>query len=324
MGEPDRVDVSTARRSAPRLLIYYGIPRGVNGLWDDAAAAELFCEYDLVVFGVGLQDPAHEYHASTVEIIQRMRARKPAIRVFGYIDLSVTVSNIPVDTMRHQVRQWRAVGADSVFFDLAGYTFGADRARQNTMVEDAHGLDMGTMLNADVPEHVLGSVVDARFNPRGAAPRLGPDDFFLLESWVVSTTAFASTGGYRWLVDAQRLADTAISARRASGVKIAAVNSADYATVPEAMLRLYFRMAQAMAIAWNLDAYGFAPPGYSGVAPFVNVVQPFAYDPRYATYVGQGSPATVNAAVTEVSRADVGLVVHIDVDEGVYWCSLPS
>ncbi|HEY7133725.1 MAG TPA: hypothetical protein VIB48_01545 [Acidimicrobiia bacterium] len=324
MSAPQPVDASAPRPLPPKLLIYYGIPEGVNGIWDAASAAELFCTWDVVVFGVGLQDPGHDYHASTVDIIERMRAAKPALRVFGYIDLSVAASDLPVETMRAHVRQWQASGADSIFFDLAGYSFGTGRARQNTMVDAVHDLGMAVMVNTDVPDDVLGSGVDEQFNPTAEPPHLGPDDSYLLESWVVSTAAFADTSGYRWMVDARRLADSAIKYRDQLGVKIATVSSADYSVTPRQQLLTYFRMSEAMAIAWNLDAYGFAPSGYSGMVPDVNVLEPFPYHPRYLSFVGDGARYTVDPGVTEITRLDVPLTVHIDVQQRDYWCSVAS
>jgi hypothetical protein len=324
MPAPHPVDGSASRSLPPKLLIYYGIPEGVNGVWDAAAAAEQFCTWDVVVFGVGLQDRGHDYHASTVEIIERMRGAKPAMRVFGYIDLSVAASNLPIDTMRTHVRQWQTSGADAIFFDLAGYSFGTDRARQNTMVDAVHDLGMAVMLNTDIPDHVLGGAVDEQFNPTGAPPHVGPDDSYLLESWVVSTAAFAETGGYRWMVDARRLADTATAYRDRLGVKIAAVSSADYSVTSRQQRLTYFRMTEAMAMAWNLDAYGFAPSGYSGMVPDVNVLEPFPYHPRYLSFVGDGARYTVDPGITEITRLDVPLTVHIDVHQGDYWCSVAS
>ena len=59
-----------------RLLIYYGIPEGVNGLWDQAKAATLFAEYDFIVFGEGLEKQAHSFHDSTSKVIAAIREPK--------------------------------------------------------------------------------------------------------------------------------------------------------------------------------------------------------------------------------------------------------
>jgi chitodextrinase len=70
-----------------KFLIYYGIPATVNGSATTAAAAAVFAGYDTIVLGDGLEDPASPQHASTVAVISAVKALKPAVQIYGYVDI---------------------------------------------------------------------------------------------------------------------------------------------------------------------------------------------------------------------------------------------
>jgi hypothetical protein len=173
-----------------RLAIYYGIPSLVNGAGGDVArAAAVFAEYDVVVFGDGLEfddvvptrTPAGagavEY-GRTKAIVARLAASPRKTVVFGYIDLGrsqqLSLAEIAMRTSR-----WKALGVGGIFYDEAGADFGVDRARQNAAVAAAHAEGLRVVLNAFNPDDVF------RIGADGVKPRLRAGDAYLLESFAV-------------------------------------------------------------------------------------------------------------------------------------------
>jgi hypothetical protein len=98
-----------------RFLIYYGIPVSVNGTGTANAAAAVFAAYDTVVFGDGLEDTGHSAHTSTVSVIAAMKALKPSIKIYGYIDLGVTTQNNSIPDDHNQDRAVAGHGSNGHF-----------------------------------------------------------------------------------------------------------------------------------------------------------------------------------------------------------------
>lgn len=113
-----------------RLAIYYGWPSLVNGTSDLDTATNVFCHFDLVVFGATLEVPSHSDHDNTVIIIDNLRNRC-GTEVYGY----VTLSGIPIDEIKLRVDRWVAMGVAGIFLDEAGRDYGVDRNRLREVVE---------------------------------------------------------------------------------------------------------------------------------------------------------------------------------------------
>jgi hypothetical protein len=173
-----------------RLAIYYGIPALVNGAGGDVArAAATFADYDLVIFGDGLEFddvvPARKpagggplEYLRTKDIITHLAGSVRRTVVFGYVDLGSS-QQLPLDEIRARCLRWKALGAAGIFFDEAGADFGVDRARQNAAADAAHAAGLRVALNAFDPDDVFRSA------PGGARPRLAAGDAYLLESFAV-------------------------------------------------------------------------------------------------------------------------------------------
>ena len=183
--------LATAAMAEPkRLAIYYGIPSLVNGAAGDVGrAAAAFAEYDLVVFGDGLEFddvvPARKppgagpiEYGRTKAIIAQLAASPRKTAVFGYVDLGSS-QQLSIDEIKSRVAKWKALGAAGIFYDEAGADFGVDRARQNAAVEAAHAARLRVVLNAFNPDDVF------RTGDDGVRPRLGAGDAYLLESFAV-------------------------------------------------------------------------------------------------------------------------------------------
>jgi hypothetical protein len=309
---------------SPKLLFYYGTPQGVNNLWDDNKAAQVFAQYDYVVFGNGLEDPGNTYNSSTTSIITKMRTLNSQVHVFGYIDLGVTSSNLSISTMQTMADQWQTTGADGIMLDEAGYDFHVPRSRLNTMVDYIHGKTMSAFVNAFTPDDVMSSAVDVTYNPSGTATHMDSRDYYLLESWLINTSAYSSAAGYTSFFNTRPRADSAIGYRNSLGVKVMAVGLVDYSSYSDEDNTKFFKVNEAAALAFSLDGYGLgASPDYSASGANANVVKHFSYDPSYpATYVPIPYYNITNDWI-EISRPDIGLTVHVDTGTTTYSYTTP-
>lgn len=93
---------STGLRS---LLIFYAPPNIMNGRFSDDYAAGVLARHGDVILPSGLQNPSDPYHASTVSIIQKVNALGTGTVCWGYIDVGVTSSNLPLSTLQTQIDQ---------------------------------------------------------------------------------------------------------------------------------------------------------------------------------------------------------------------------
>lgn len=319
-------DVITNRVHArpSKLMIYYGVPQGVNAMWDDNKAAQTFAQWDYIVFGNGLDDPGNTYNASTTAIITKMRTINTNVKVFGYVDLSVTVSNLSIAQMQTKVDQWKTTGADGILLDQAGYDFHVPRSRLNTMLDYIHGKGMSAFVNAWAADDVMSSNVDATYNPSGTPTKMGSNDFYLLESWLINTDAY-SNNGYTSFFNTRPRADTALGYRTSLGVKVLATGLIDYSVLVDEDIAKYFKTQEATALAFSLDGYGLgATPNYSATGANADVVKVFDYTPHYSEWYTPTPQYNITNDWIEVSRPDIALTVHIDTGTTTYWYATPD
>jgi len=245
--------------SPRRLAIYYGIPSLVNGAQGDTGrAAAVFGEYDLVVFGDGLEFPdvvpgrrpagaGPLEHGRTAAIIRLLAAtaRKPI--VYGYVDLGNS-QNLALPEIERRIALWRGMGARGIFFDEAGYDFGVTRARQNAAVEAVHAAGLRVFMNAFNPDDVF-------LPSNGVAHRLQAGDAFLLESFVIRNGQQDMDSG--WSSRAGRASEYA----RRGGVAVHAVTTTQAGSTPPSGSLAY---AWWLALACGLDGFGWGEPVFSG------------------------------------------------------------
>jgi hypothetical protein len=248
-----------------------------------ACAADTYGGFDHVVFAAGLEEPDHPSHAGTAELIAAIRERHPDTEVWGYVSM-IGRPDFDADGHRDEVytvedhrahaRLWKAMGATGVFLDEDGLcmpewdacpvradgtevTF--DRARQAAVADAIHGEGMAVFANAFSIEDVLGDV-DGVPTPLGPGAADRPADMYLLENPTVAE------GAWRTGLDAdvsRAKFDLAIQLRAATGVRVAAVDTADGPVGPDATTDPRYAPAWWRAAQANLDAYGFTNPGYS-------------------------------------------------------------
>jgi hypothetical protein len=184
------------------LLLYYGAPSRINGAGTGARAAAELAKYDYVVLGDGFEKPFHPDHADTSAVL-----RDPSLDatlVFGYIDAGVTTQNLAMAELKLRVDEWKAAGAEGVFFENFGYATATTRARQNEVVDHAHGRGMRVLVSAPNPDDAFGQSVSA-MNPFPArATRLSAADFYLYQNHQIRGGVVDSP--YAWRTKADILA----------------------------------------------------------------------------------------------------------------------
>ena len=161
-----------------KLAIYYGFPSVVNGVTNLDDAAEVFANYDVVIFAGVLQFPQatggsgedpffgcgqnrHLDHDNTVAIISKLNTPPNNTAVYGYVSLggqntfspcgpldfegSVINSADPLQIkggIKERIDRWVAMGVTGIFLDEAEYGFGASRKRQIQVVDYVHSLGL--------------------------------------------------------------------------------------------------------------------------------------------------------------------------------------
>lgn len=252
-----------------RLAIYYGWPSLVNeAAGDIAQAVAHLASFDIIVFGDGLEHPTHDDHSKTQQIINELRGLN--IEIYGYIDMGVTTQNLPLATAQAYVDEWNAMGVNGIFWDDAGYDYGVDRARQNTLIDYTHSQGLKVFINAWNPDDVFADDPDPT--------HLHADDWYLAESHPTSNGQFAELDV--WWNKSQRLA----SYREQTNVRIATMstgNDSNSGWVNQPI----FRQTLWATYLFGFDAFGFTNPAYSASGSRANKLRPF---PPIAT-----SPGTI-------------------------------
>lgn len=317
--------VASQQYTPHKLMIFYGVPQGVNSIFDDTQAAQIFSKYDYVVFGAGLEDPGNTYHASTINIINLMRQLNPIVKVFGYIDIGVSTGNYTIPQMETMVDQWVTTGIDGIFFDVAGYDFLVPRSRLNTMVDYVHTKNMGAFVNSFNPDDVMSSAVDPTFNPSGTPTKMDYRDFYLLESWVCNTDAYTGNNGFAIMFDIKTRADKARNYRSTLGVRIMTTNIVNVTSTSRADTERFFKMVEGMAIIFGIDGYGIASSSYGSFGPDA---QKLNLTPQYSANFPRVwspySPYTINGSFTEVTQWNTGITVHLDYLTATYFYLFPE
>ncbi|MBY0492698.1 MAG: spherulation-specific family 4 protein [Cyanobacteria bacterium] len=268
------VPIGASAPAAPlapaRLAIYYGYPSLVNGASGDVArAAATFADYDVVVFGDGLEfadvnprrTPAGagpDEHRRTAAIVDKLRQQ--SVDVYGYIDLGNS-QKLPLPELLQRIKLWAAMKVSGIFFDEAGYDYGVTRERQNAVVDATHALGLGAFVNAFNPDDVFGA---ARVpinsagggNPGGTASQLGANDTYLLESFQVRLGEAENWSSWAMRTRA------AVAHRANHGSKIFAVTTTTAPT--ERNATSLYPYAWWSAAVWGLDGFGWGEPDFSG------------------------------------------------------------
>jgi hypothetical protein len=284
-------------RAPARLAIYYGIPSLVNGAGGDVGrAARTFAEYDVVVFGDGLQYDVPRSggpsagpleHARTRAIVRELAALNAEALVFGYVPLGDTLA-LPMPAIVDAIRRWRALGVNGIFLDEAGFDFGVTRARQTEAIQAARAEGLRVFVNAFDPDDVFSSdakPVNARGggNPLGAPSALRAGDLLLIESFVVRNGEAEPDD--RWFERSRK----ASAHSRRTGVGVMTVTTT---TSVRSFDEPLCRTAWWAAVLWGFDGFGWGEPAFSAPSS--------ALPPRRCH--GTGLPGNAGPYVSDVTR----------------------
>lgn len=211
------------------LLIYYGYPIAYKGLWNVAAVIAEISTFSYWVVGHTYQNPSHEEYASTVAIIQGVRAA--GVKVYGYIPLGTSSYNYTVEQIGTITDQWSAIGVDGIFLDEYGFDYGNTRQRQVDVVNAIHAKGLPVCANAWVFEEFVSDTLaetgwasgDWRYtrwqanNPADIAAPHQPGDSYLVENFCFDHL------GPAVIWDVQERCQTARALATAKGVDLWAV-----------------------------------------------------------------------------------------------------
>ena len=172
-----------------KMILYYGYPIAINGLWDINKAAAIYAMYDIVVFGDEYEKATHEAHISTINIITRLKKLKTDVEIFGYIPIGGELgANLDTDEILLRIDEWLASGATGIFLDEYGYDYLVSRERQNIAVNYAHSKGMNIIANSWNIDWVFNN--DSGYldweefygNPNLVAPEINANDYYLFEN----------------------------------------------------------------------------------------------------------------------------------------------
>lgn len=270
--------ITQATYTRPKdILIYYGwlnsFNSGVHG-WNNEKVAQEMAKYNLIIFGDGVEDPSHGDYANTQIIIPRIKVLNPNALIFGYVSVNQLYANFQT-----KVDQWNTLAVHGIFMDEAGYDYGKTRAEFNTCVDYVHGKSSANkaFANAWNTDHVLGTTNDASFpnstyNSGLVASKLTTNDYILLESFPINTTAYSGSNGYEsksdWLVRGVK----AVSLRNTYGVNFVGCGIINDGNTKESNL---FQFGFISALMFSLEAFGTSDTGYgSGSAKTKFITRP--------------------------------------------------
>lgn len=270
-------EIKTAGFRGPAsLLVYYGYPNsfnsGTNG-WVNEKVAQDMAKYDLIVLGNGVANSDHADYSNTQVIIPRIKALNPSALIFGYIDATLSQANFET-----QVGEWETLQVHGIFFDQCGYDYGTtttnSRAAMNTKVNYVHNRAYANLcfMNCWNMDHIIGTANDTSYpnstwNDSTSASTLTYNDWYLLESFVVNTTAYSSTDNIEsasdWLVRGVK----AIGHRSTYGINLAAVGIIDK---DNASAQTLFNFHYISSLMFCLEAVGSSDTAYAASSVTVN------------------------------------------------------
>ena len=207
----------------------------------------------------------HDDYPNTVKIIDRIKALNPGALIFGYVSINQSLADFQA-----KVDDWDTLDVHGIFMDEAGYDYGTtttnDRAAFNTKVDYIHGKATAKLCfaNAWNTDHILGIANDASYpnttwNPTPTESKLGINDWILLESFPVNTTAYSGSGGYEGKADWATRGSKANTLRAAYGINFAAsgIINDDNANGQDLFDFLFIS-----TLMWSLEAVGSSDTSY--------------------------------------------------------------
>jgi hypothetical protein len=263
------IQVTQARYTRPKdILVYYGWLNSFNSTtngWYNEKVAQDMAKYRILVFGDGTQDPSHGDYANTQIIIPRIKALNPCALIFGYVSTNQSYANFQTKT-----DQWNTLGVHGIMMDESGYDYGTTttngREAFNQKVDYIHAQTSAKICfsNAWNTDHILGTANDVSFpnttwNPSVIESNLNEDDWVMLESFPVNTTAYSGNGGYETASDWAARGSKANTLRSTYKCNFASVN---IIANGDSNGQDLFDFAFVSSMMWALEAFGTSDTAY--------------------------------------------------------------
>ncbi|MCO5230369.1 MAG: hypothetical protein M9958_04340 [Chitinophagales bacterium] len=247
----DDVNIGFSMLAPKNLGIYYGWPSYINqSSGNTQTAIQHFKDFDIIVLGDGIWQNSHGDHANTTAIISGLKAIKPEIKVFGYIDLSTTIQNLSEQQLMDAIDGWKNMGVTGVFGDDFGSDFGVTRARQNFFIDYAHSQNISVFANGWEIDDVLGG------NDCHLSGTYG--DYYLMEGYFVSDGQYTNFNSN--IVKSQK----AFQYAKDKGVKIACVARELKANLNASTPQTdKFKLSWHATTMYNFDAFQYTDKNFS-------------------------------------------------------------
>ena len=127
------------------LLVYYGYPISYKGYYDvDLIAAEI-STFKYWIVGDSYSAPTHPEYASTVSIINKVRAA--GTKVYGYVPIGQSTQGLSIAVIKTRIDEWANIGVDGIFLDEFGFDYGNTRVKQVEIVNYVHGKNLPVCAN---------------------------------------------------------------------------------------------------------------------------------------------------------------------------------
>ena len=264
---------AAAYRAPLNMLLYYGwinsFNSSVNG-WSNENVAKDMAKYDIIIFGDGVENPAHGDYANTTTVIARIKELNPLVNIFGYVATPDAIGDFQT-----KVGQWNTLGVQGIFMDEAGYDYGVNRTDFNTRVTYVHGQTSANLcfVNAWNMDHIIGTADDTSYpnstwNPTTLASALTSSDWYLLESSPINTTSYSGSGGYEsksdWLVRTNK----ANAHRYTYGINVASIGIINNDNANGQNL---FDFGYISALMWAHNAHGSSDSLYGASSAAVKM-----------------------------------------------------
>jgi hypothetical protein len=121
--------------------------------------------------------------------LQVTNSLKSESKIFGYIDMG---SSKDLNILKSEIDNIALNNWYGVFIDEFGYDFGETRERQNEIINYIHSLGLKAFVNAWFPEDVFENNYDPVHNPNSLPSQLSRDDWYLMESFLISNKGYIS------------------------------------------------------------------------------------------------------------------------------------
>lgn len=217
-----------------KIAIYHGYPSLVNSSISITAAVNVFKQYQLVVFGQGLEQNSHPDHINTTNIIKNNGMKNT--QVFGYID-----SNDIIENINSSIDQWKLMGCAGIFCD----NFGLDssnmtRIKQNLLIGYIHSLNLSVMVSCWDPNDVFQSV-------NGIDSLINSNDWYLAQSYQIVYGNYELAN--EWIIRSNNM----VAGQQSHGTKIACVTTTDGSPFDQAKMDY----AYFSTVLYGFNAFGW-------------------------------------------------------------------